>query len=342
VISEYPERWRAVVRRCARINASHRSRLEGTWGPDRNDEYRFYQVLAGMWPADALGTKAPGAVAADLVDRLDAYMLKAIKEAKLHTSWINDNASYDEAVSRFVRRALTGSTSSAFLDVFLPFVRDVAMAGVVNSLAQVVLKIASPGVPDFYQGTELWDLHLVDPDNRQLVDFSRRAAMLAELEGTIEGAASRAGSAAGTAGEVRALADSWSDGRIKLFVTSAGLRLRRSARDLFLRGTYVPLEVAGERAMNAVTFARTHGSETVIAVVPRFVGAFVAQTVGLPLGAAVWGKASVELELERPASQWHNVLTGERIQANQTDGHPSLRLAEIFANCPVGLLVAID
>jgi (1->4)-alpha-D-glucan 1-alpha-D-glucosylmutase len=161
VLSEMAGEWRRMVFRWSRINARNRSDVQGRRSPDRNDEYRFYQVLVGAWPAARTQKEEapPG-----LVERLRDYMTKAIKEAKVHTSWINDNQEYDEAMAAFVEETLTGPVSRRFLASFLPFQAKVARIAVANSLSQVVLKLASPGIPDFYQGTELWDLNLVDPD----------------------------------------------------------------------------------------------------------------------------------------------------------------------------------
>ena len=332
VLSELPERWRAVVRRSARINASHRTRLDNTWAPDRNDEYRFYQVLAGIWPAVAPDRRA---AAAGLVDRLDAYMLKAVREAKLHTSWINDNEPYEAAVSRFVRRALAGPTTAAFLEAFLPLVSEIATAGAVNGLSQLVLKIASPGVPDFYQGTELWDLHLVDPDNRHPVDFDARRTVLTALDPLIEASAGRRAPADPIA--VRRLAEAWPDGRIKLFITAAGLRLRREWPEIFLSGRYVPLEAEAEPPAEIIAFAREHDDLGAIVVAPRFVSGLIAETGGLPLGPA-WRGARVLLRLERQPHQLRNVLTGEIVRPEVVDGRWSLRIGDLLANCPVALL----
>ncbi|MBI2817126.1 MAG: hypothetical protein HYX72_09320 [Acidobacteria bacterium] len=150
--------------------------IDGSPAPDRGDEYIFYQSLAGTWPAD---TQEPDL---DYVERIRQFMLKAIKEKKLHTSWINPSEAYDRAMADFVRRTLTGTRAKRFLGGFRSFAKRVAWLGMVNSLAQVVLKIASPGVPDFYQGTELWDLNLVDPDNRRPVNYHQRRQILYKLE----------------------------------------------------------------------------------------------------------------------------------------------------------------
>jgi (1->4)-alpha-D-glucan 1-alpha-D-glucosylmutase len=167
------------------MNAANRTQLGPEWAPDRNDGCRFYQALIGVWPAE-LPPLAETVLPDVLVERLQAYMLKAAKEAKVHTSWIQDNEQYDAALVSFVERTLRGPSAIRFLESFAPFAHLVARAGMINSLAQVLLKIASPGVPDFYQGSELWDLNLVDPDNRRPVDYARRATWLEELRPLLE------------------------------------------------------------------------------------------------------------------------------------------------------------
>ncbi|MGH9163435.1 MAG: hypothetical protein ACRD2X_26040, partial [Vicinamibacteraceae bacterium] len=179
VLSEIPDVWRTQLSRWTRITGGARVHYDNDWAPSRNDEYRFYQVLLGIWPPD-LGPESPAP--APLVERLRGYMLKAIHEAKLHTSWINPNQAYDEAMATFVDRVLTGSTSHRFLPAFVPFAHKLARVGAVNSLAQILLRLTSPGVSDLYQGTELWELSLVDPDNRRSVDYTLRHRLLDEVE----------------------------------------------------------------------------------------------------------------------------------------------------------------
>lgn len=179
VLSEIPDAWRTELSRWTRMTGGARVHYDNDWAPSRNDEYRFYQVLLGIWPPD-LGAESPAP--APLVERLRDYMLKAIHEAKLHTSWINPNQAYDEAMATFVDRVLTGSTSHRFLPAFVPFAHKLARVGAVNSLGQILLRLTSPGVSDLYQGTELWELSLVDPDNRRPVDYALRRRLLDEVE----------------------------------------------------------------------------------------------------------------------------------------------------------------
>lgn len=318
VLSEMPSEWGRALSRWARLNAAQRTAIDDRWAPDRNDEYLFYQTLIGVWPAE-------NADPAALVPRLREYMTKAIREAKVHTSWINENAAYEEGVLAFVERVLVGPRAPVFLSAFVAFVRRIARLGMVGSLAQLVLKLVSPGVPDFYQGSELWDLTLVDPDNRRPVDFAARRALLADLEPLLAEP-----SAAGRARGIAALVDRWEDARIKLFVTACGLRLRRAAPDVFLAGDYLPLDVAGAHAERVVAVARRHGDRAVIAVVPRLV-AGLADGDGV-LAPEAWGDTRVVVQA---------VAGGALVDALSGTVHEAkgeLRVADVLRHAPVALL----
>jgi (1->4)-alpha-D-glucan 1-alpha-D-glucosylmutase len=332
VVSEIPDAWRKAVVEWMRINSRNRTRVQGAWVPDRNDEYLFYQALLGTWPAEAASTPVPEHASEDLVGRLASYMTKAVREAKVHTSWIHENEEYGHAVERFVNRTLTGRTAARFLPSFVPFQRRVAHTGMVNSLAQLVLKLASPGVPDFYQGTELWDLSLVDPDSRRAVDFARRQTLLDGLRPLI--ARLEAGEVIDR--EVSALIDSWVDARIKLFITTCGLHFRREHPDLLLQGAYQPLDVEGSSADHIVAFARHDASGVLLAIVPRLIVSLARDSRSLPLGSRAWGTTRVLLPPGTDAARFRHLLTGEAVHVT-TDHLPA---AAIFRTCPVGLMWA--
>ncbi len=319
-LAEIPDEWGRQLTVWARTNAAHRSEVDGEPAPDRNDEYLFYQTLLGTWP--------PGAAAADgmLIERLQQYMCKAVKEAKVHTSWVTENQAYEAALARFVERVLAGPTSRRFLGTFLPFQARLARLGMINSLSQLVLKVVSPGVPDFYQGTELWDLSLVDPDNRRPVDYQERRRMLGDLESLLaeEGRGGRGAA-------LREMLEHWEDGRIKLFITAASLRLRRALAPLFHEGSYEALDPFGEGAHHVVAVARRHRGTTVIAAVTRLSAALTRETP-LPIGADVWGNTRLPLPFDIAGAR--DILSGTAIGAGS-----SLALAEVFAACPVAILV---
>jgi (1->4)-alpha-D-glucan 1-alpha-D-glucosylmutase len=323
VLSEVPKLWDRKARQWMRINASARSQVQGEPAPDRSDEYLYYQALLGAWP--------PGQTSAgpEFISRMSQYLTKAAKEKKVHTSWITPSPLYDSALAKFVERSLTGSRAELFLAEFLPFQRRLAELGMMNSLSQLTLKIASPGVPDFFQGSEVWDLNLVDPDNRRSVDFPAHRRMLAEI--TIE--LSRKPPCCAKLAIAQELLTDWVGGGIKLWLTSQGLLLRRRKAELFLQGEYLPLSASGSAAGNLVAFARQHGNDVVVAVAPRLITGLTGFDQGLPL-AEVWGDTELHLGgVSVPAFQ--NVYTGQTVQVS-SDGRVPLK--ELFGTFPVALL----
>jgi (1->4)-alpha-D-glucan 1-alpha-D-glucosylmutase len=314
-----------------RINGRNRTRVDGAWAPDRNDEYLLYQTLVGVWPAEAAAAPIPSRAEPGLVDRVVEYMQKAVREAKVHTSWIHEQPEYGRAVARFVERALAGGTAPRFLASFVPFQRQIAQIGMLNSLAQLVLKLASPGVPDFYQGSELWDTSLVDPDNRRPVDFTMRQAMLEGLRPLFE----RLDGSEDARSKLDELLAHWFDGRIKLLITRCGLQFRREHRELVLTGDYEPLlGFEGPGSNHLVAFARRDRSGTLLAVVPRLSMSLTRDP--LPRGSKTWGDTQILLPGRATATRFRHVLTGETVSS--VDGR--LRAAEVFHTMPVALLWA--
>lgn len=298
-LSEIPEEWGAEVLRWSLANRAAKTSVGGEPAPDANDEYFFYQVLLGAWDFSPEGEGR-----ARLRERLQAYMLKACREAKLKTSWLSPNAEYEAATEDFVARALS---SRAFLDRFVPFARRAAGLGALLSLSRTVLKIASPGVSDFYQGTELWDLSLVDPDNRRPVDFAARRRKLASLEPLLAGRPEAKPDLGG-------LLERWEDGLVKLFVTAKALRFRRGRADLFLKGSYEPLAVRGEAAERFIAFRRAFNGEQAVVVAPRLLGKALwrrgpSAAGRLARGAALRPKGGAFAGLE-------DIFTGSRLPAN--------------------------
>jgi len=340
VLSEIPGEWREAVTAWMRLNRSCRLAVSRQPAPDRNDEYHFYQALLAAWPTEPAHAPVPVAADTALVHRLRDYMTKAIREAKRHTSWINPNAPYEAAVAGFVGQALGGDAAARFLEAFVPFARLVARAGAVNSLSQLVLKLVSPGVPDFYQGTELWDLTLVDPDNRRAVDYAQRRAWLADMEATLT-RVSIAGSASPPEPAVRAWLADWTDGRIKLFITAAGLRLRRTMPALFHEGAYQPLPSEGLRADQVVACGRALGDDRVMAIVPRLVAGLERASDGLGPSATSWSDTRVRLPEGWTGRCWHHALTGETLTPVRGERGEWLLVSHALNPCPVSLLLAI-
>ena len=333
VLSEMPVEWGREVSRWMRINKSQRSLVDGEPAPDRTDEYRFYQALIGVWPT-TLGrgvTKAPG----DLIARLSEYMIKAVKEAKVHTSWLTPNEPYEHAVRTFVERVLTGAPGARLLAAFLPFQERIAWLGMVNSLAQVVLKIGSPGVPDLYQGTDMWDLSLVDPDNRRPVDFECRRRALDDVDALL------ALDAAARAREIGSWLDNWTDGKIKLLVTAAALRLRRAHPEVFLGGQYLPLPVDVPVHAGAVAFARVADSGGILIIAPRLFSRAVTGERPVPLGGECWKTSRVMLPPALRDRVFRDVITGAEIRPASAGATAWIFLGEAFLTLPIAILKTV-
>ncbi len=329
VLSELPDEWGREVSRWRRINQVHRVLIGREMAPDRNDEYRFYQALAGAWPAEH-----PHDVDDAFVRRLQAFMNKSIKESKVHTSWINENRAYDQAMTRLVERALTGRTARRFLGTALPFIRRVVAVGVVNSLAQLALKLAGPGIPDIYQGCERWNLSLVDPDNRRPVDFDLHRRQLDEVDRALcQNDPEKRGAS------VREMLDGWSDGRIKMCLTAAALRLRRAHPETFLSGAYRPLETETPVPAGVVAFARMPESgPAAIAIAPRLVARLMGPELAWPLGHA-WQTSRVLLPEPLRHRRFVDAMTGREVPVTRTSDSSWIFAGEAFQICPVALLV---
>ena len=262
VLSEMPEEWARQVQGWSRLLRVRLGDVEGTAPPDRNDEYLFYQLLIGAWPAELTGVEDPDPEQLrSFCERLEGAMVKSMREAKLRSTWASPNSPYEEAVLGFVRDALDVSRPNAFFKTFLPFQERVARFGIYNSLVQTTLKLTLPGMPDFYQGAELWDLSLVDPDNRRPVDYETRAELLRQVATSLQ----RNRSAA-----IRDMLEKWRDGRIKLAVIATLLAYRRARTALFEQGKYEPLFTTDARADQICAFARCKQENAMIVVATRF------------------------------------------------------------------------
>ncbi|MDQ2659369.1 MAG: malto-oligosyltrehalose synthase [Verrucomicrobiota bacterium] len=310
-ISEIPQLWRSSLQRWRTLNRKAKTRIDEAEAPDANEEYLLYQALLGTWPVDVNGAATPNATE-EYVARLQVYMAKALHEAKVNTSWIQPNESWDTATHEFVARILAPATKNKFLPVFLPAVEEIARLGAINSLAQVILKMTTPGVPDIYQGNEIWDFSLVDPDNRRPVDYARRAEMLAGL----------------TKATPEEMLRAWPDGRIKLFVTQRLLHFRRERAELFLQGSYVPLTVTGTHADSCVAFARERGGQWLVSLVPR-----LSARVGFPPIGDRWQDTIVELPGAVSGSAATDVFTGRPLRLE----NGALKISEAMAALPFAL-----
>jgi (1->4)-alpha-D-glucan 1-alpha-D-glucosylmutase len=307
-LSEMPGRWYRVVRRWRHLNAKHKSQVDGYAVPDANEEYLLYQTLVGCWP---LGD-TEHAADPEFVARIAEYMIKAVKEGKIHSSWISPNDEYEQAIKDFVHRILDPATAAEFLDDLIEFVQPVSRAGILNSLSQTLIKITAPGIPDFYQGTELWDFNLVDPDNRRAVDFGIRQSLLASIRQQAHEGSSLACS----------LLSRPEDGAIKMFLIARALGFRHRRYELFESGSYQPVKAVGQRRDSVIAFERALDDRIAVTITGRFFTRFGSA----PMGEEAWGDTAVEL----PGGTYRDVLTGRTIQSG--------RLGEIFSCLPIALL----
>jgi (1->4)-alpha-D-glucan 1-alpha-D-glucosylmutase len=340
VLSELADEWATTVSRWARTNAALRTTVDALPAPDRNDEYLYYQALLSIWPAELPTAPLPSRAPEGLSARLSAFLMKATREAKLRTSWIAPDETYGAAVTAFVEKTLDGPHAARFLPSFVPFARRIAHAGAVNSLAQLALKLTVPGVPDVYQGNELWDLHLVDPDNRQAVDFEARRQALASLQPAFELADHDAPSNAAAA-FVNDLLQSWPDGRIKLWLTARLLRLRHKEPQLFLHGSYMPLHVEGPRWARVVAFARFHDNRGLIAVVPRLSANLLNAEHGWPVTNAVWQDTVVRIPDSFAEDGLRDVITGGWPSIDRSASGATLAVGDVLRTCPIAVLATI-
>jgi len=318
VISELPAEWRTLLRRSARLNQRHKT----AGRPDANDEYLFYQTVVGTWP---MGDSMAPDEFERFRERIEQYMLKAIKEAKVNTSWVNPNPDYEAATAHFVHSALDVSRSARFLADVQRFKRRIELPGQINGLAQTLLKIASPGCADIYQGCELWDLSLVDPDNRRPVDFALRQRLLEALD--------RDADRDRLALSQELVAD-MTDGRAKLFVISQGLRFKRRHSVLFRSGEYVPLATSGPRSAHLVCFCRRLSDQVAVVIIPRLVAALI-ESGGI---ASNLRETFLLLPAELAGASLKDVFTGRTMRAEERNGAVTISAGEALRDFPVALL----
>jgi (1->4)-alpha-D-glucan 1-alpha-D-glucosylmutase len=309
VLSELASSWLLLLRRWHLANRSRRTEAGGQSLPSRADEYHFYQALIGIWPSSSPSESELGS----LKERLKAYMLKAVREAKLRTSWINPDADYEAALERFVVQSLENPMFLREVNQTLP---RLARLGMLVSLSQALVKVASPGVPDYYQGTELMDFSLVDPDNRRPVDYRLRRKLLDEAESD----------------PARLLAD-LADGRAKLHIVRRGLAVRRSHASLFHGGRYVAIHADAGREENILAFALQRGAAALIAVAPRLFARLAGDEAAAPVGERVWGEAALLVPRELHG-EYRDAMTGEKHVLGDR-----LALARLLGRFPVALLV---
>ncbi len=313
VLSEIPKAWHLMVKFWSKINHSQKSKLKSGYAPDHDDEYFIYQTLIGAFPFDK--TDLP-----EFSKRLQAYVIKAIREARIHTAWVKPDEEYEKACVAFVQNILKDEPPNVFLTSFHPFAEKIARMGILNSLSQVLIKATSPGVPDFYQGSEFWDLSFVDPDNRRPVDYQKRAQILREIKSREKD-------------DLALIDELWrskEDARIKLFVTHRVLSLRKNFPQLFQKGSYLPLQVQGKLKDHVLAFARQDKDCFCLTIVPRL----LCQQTEFLTQDVLWDDTKIIVPENFP-SDWKDVFTQNEISS--AEGWDVKRLLEHF---PVGLFVS--
>jgi len=315
VLSEIPHEWEKELRVWGKLNRGKKKVIQGMNIPDRNDEYFLYQTLVGAFPCDGDDYQS-------FVERIKQYILKAIREAKRHTAWLKPDTPYEEAFISFIEAILNPADNNQFLNTFIPFQKRVATYGIYTSLSQTLIKITAPGVPDLYQGSELWDFSLVDPDNRRPVDFNKRKRLLNDI---ITQAKDDLPSL------LAELLAGREDGRIKLFLTWRALSARKRSIETFQNGSYIPLEVTGPLKDHVIAFARSYQGEWILTIAPRLLTAVIPADK-YPFGREVWKDTRIQLSEHLPTS-WEDVFTADCIT-----GDTMLLLGDALKQFPVALL----
>lgn len=324
VLSEIPDDWQAALQRWGKLNAGKKTTVEGQPAPDSNDEYLFYQTLIGALP--------PEAEWRSFRERVTACILKSIKEAKAHTSWTQPNSAYEDATRNFIEQTLADSPTNVFLADLKTFQHRVAFFGRLNSLSQTLLKMTAPGVPDFYQGSELWDFNLVDPDNRRPVDYEIRRRSLVEL---------KARAAQNETFQAQFLAGLLHDdqiGRSKLYLIWRILEFRNRHRAVFDDGAYVPLKAEGGKKEHVCAFARVWKNEVAIAIVPRLIADLAQGDSRSSLGPEIWEDTALVLSDLPVEDRFLNVLTNETLEIPQRLPK-KIAVRSLLAKFPVALIV---
>lgn len=328
VLTELADAWRGRLTRWRRMNRTKVRMIEEATAPSCNDQYLFYQTLVGAWPL----TLSSEAQLAEFRARIEAYLLKAVREAKVQSSWLNPNTAYEEAVVRFIRSLLGSLEDNPFLSDFRAFIGPIIRFGLYNSLSQTLLKLTAPGVPDLYQGSELWDFSLVDPDNRRPVDYQLRERLLTQIGGI-------GGGSGDVATQLHDLLEHLQDGRLKLYLIQRSLMLRARRRLLFQNGDYRALAAVGKRSEHVCAFARQHEDALAVVAAGRWFVRLVGGTDVLPTGEHAWADTWVEAP---EAGNYLNVLTEERIVAGHGPDGPRFAASELFQCLPVALLMRAE
>lgn len=314
VLSETPDLWARHLKSWSRMNEKYVTRIDNASVPDRNEEYLLYETLVGVWPLTE--EEWPS-----LVSRLQEYLTKAIREANVHTRWSRPNEAHESALRQYIAQVLDREQNSSFHAGFERAQQCIALYGMMNGLSQTLLKVACPGVPDCYQGAELWDLRLVDPDNRGAIDYQTRRAALAGADGDVA---------------PEDLLLSWQDARVKLHVAKRSLAARDRNSALFTKGRYLPLDASGTHADRIVAFARVYEGSWIIAVVPRCIASVRAPITGAEERTQFWKTTRLRLPETAPL-EWVNLL-GRDDSPGISTNKEGASLGDVFHDFPLALL----
>jgi (1->4)-alpha-D-glucan 1-alpha-D-glucosylmutase len=316
ILSEIPEQWNSKITFWNQINEYKKTRLNNRLAPDANDEYFLYQTLIGALPFREAEYET-------FKKRIKEYFIKAVREAKVHTSWTKPDENYEKACEQFIDKLLVYKDTDEFWKDFIYFQKQIASYAVYNSLSQVLIKMTAPGIPDFYQGSELWELNLVDPDNRRLVDFEGRAQLLAEIKDKENQS---------DPDFLEELFWHPKDGHIKLFLTYKLLSARKMHRQIFEDGDYLPIDTTGSQKEHVIAFARRFEKRIAITIATRFFTSLI-NPAQLPTGEQIWEDTKIILP-ESTSNLWLNAITGQEVRNSN-----ELSIGYILKKFPVALFV---
>ncbi len=317
VISEIPDVWQKKINKWSRINKSRKIKTDDGFMPDKNDEYLFYQTLIGIWTQEAFNYRQK------FIERLENHMIKAIREAKAHTSWIKINIEYENALCEFIRKVLNSPDNHLFWKEFLHFQKEISLRGYINSISQITLKFTCPGVPDIYQGNELWKYNLVDPDNRNPVNFNKYKKVLNEIKPFLK-----------KYNENFSFLFPLESGKIKLFISLKLLNFKKKHHELFKKGNYIPLETKGTKAENLIAFMRNFENETAIIIAPRLIYNMISEETPFPVGKDIWKDTKIILPKAYKNQNWKDIFTEQILSEIDSE----LKTGNILNKFPVSLL----
>jgi (1->4)-alpha-D-glucan 1-alpha-D-glucosylmutase len=322
VLSEIPERWAEYLHDWSRINECYKAKVDGMVVPDRNEEYLFYQTVVGAWPLQESDWS-------DLILRLQDYFIKASREANVRTRWVTPNQPHESALREFVAHTLDRETNRAFYASVQQLMDSVGLYGMLNGLSQTLLKCTCPGVPDTYQGSEIWDLRLVDPDNRRAIDFNHRISSFAAIQSSPD---------MQSGGAVEDLLLKWHDGRVKTHVLTRSLSARQKMPEVFGNGSYRVLSALGEHSHRIVGFARELAEEWCVIVFTRCMASVQGPVTCCGCRRKFWQNTDLLVPAGAP-KRWVNILSGNVSRPFQVDSEGRLPLSEVFGEFPLALLV---